>query len=709
MRCAMQTHWRAPPSSCAIRERIETATSGRELYDFVKSAEFRNAIGDKDFDKAVGSMVSADVATGGIVTPRTFLQMSQMLKGALPGLSDDYLYKIMPELSQEFGGARAGTAATSLYQQLIAGQMRTTGIKLLDDLGMVDESKADFDKNGRIVRMRPGAYKDSDTFKSDPLKGMADLIAAMKAHGITTEGAQRDELTMMFGNRNAAQMAMTLGYQFPRLQRGAQGIENTWPLGSSSDELLKNNPYDQWSKFTSSLTNLGAELGTDLMPAAIDAAHGLTTIAQSLASVFKAFPLLGALAQSGFSLGGKAADAAADIGKHTSIGALWNWITGSGAFAADSDKTWADFQKQFKPGDLNNLPDLGPVPDKASQQWFGDKNSWFRKMSYDGGGRSGGAAMAQVVNMVAGVVNLANAGGAGGAGGAGAGGIMKAAYTEGGALGGAGGLHSGGGYTVRGGDGGGLRSGGGAPSYANGGSDAPLTGGFQPHKDFRGFVSATDFYGALVRKGFTPMAARGLLGSGMFESGGGGRGGVYLDPPTDAFHKDWGTGDAAVGAMQFEGKRRYGFDPTLQSTIDHIWNELHGSEAGIFGRLQGAGSPAEAADLVNYGYERPQYPGKSRTDRQRYAAGRLMASAANSVAAVPDATTPVSEAYAGSDFGHRSHDTIQVTSHVKIGEKTIATAVQRHIVNANRQVMGASKHDLHGHMQLVDQGYQWDR
>ena len=101
---------------------------GRELYDLVKSAEFRNAIGDKDFDKAVGSMVSADVATGGIVTPRTFLQMSQMLKGALPGLSDDYLYKIMPELSQEFGGARAGTAATSLYQQLIAGQMRTTGL-----------------------------------------------------------------------------------------------------------------------------------------------------------------------------------------------------------------------------------------------------------------------------------------------------------------------------------------------------------------------------------------------------------------------------------------------------------------------------------------------------------------------------------------------------------------------------------------------------
>ena len=78
--------------------------TAKELYDLVKSAEFRNAIGDKDFDKSIKSMVAADVATGGIVTPRTFLQMSQMLKGALPGLSDDYLYKIMPELAQELRG-----------------------------------------------------------------------------------------------------------------------------------------------------------------------------------------------------------------------------------------------------------------------------------------------------------------------------------------------------------------------------------------------------------------------------------------------------------------------------------------------------------------------------------------------------------------------------------------------------------------------------
>ena len=225
--------------------------AAKELYDLVKSAEFRNAIGDKQFDKAIDAMVKSDVATGGIVTPRTFLQMSQMLKSALPGLSDDYLYKIMPELAQEFRGQQAGTAAASLYQQLISGQMRTKGLNLLDDLGLVDMNKVEFDKIGRVKSANPGFYKDADTFRSDPLKGMADLIEAMKAHGITDEFAQRDMLSNLFGNRNAAQMAQTLAFQYARLQRGAQGIENTKDIAETSADLLANNPYTQWSKFTS--------------------------------------------------------------------------------------------------------------------------------------------------------------------------------------------------------------------------------------------------------------------------------------------------------------------------------------------------------------------------------------------------------------------------------------------------------------------------
>ena len=81
-------------------------------------------------------------------------------------------------------------------------------------------------------------------------------------------------------------MAQTLGFQYGRLGRGAQGIRNTWDLDASSDELLKNNPLDQWSKFTSSLTNAAAALGTELMPSATQALDNLTVTVRALAKLF---------------------------------------------------------------------------------------------------------------------------------------------------------------------------------------------------------------------------------------------------------------------------------------------------------------------------------------------------------------------------------------------------------------------------------------
>lgn len=184
--------------------------TAKQAYDLVKSAEFRNAIGEQQFDAAVGAMVKASEATGGVVTPADWFKGSKYLRSALPRLSDRFLYTMFPELSQEFGGSSGGTALSAVYQQIVAGQMRTTGLRLLDTLGEIDESKAEFDKNGRIVRIKPGANKLGDLFATDPDQYAARIVADLKAHGITAEQDQRDWLSQIFGNRNSAQMMMTL-------------------------------------------------------------------------------------------------------------------------------------------------------------------------------------------------------------------------------------------------------------------------------------------------------------------------------------------------------------------------------------------------------------------------------------------------------------------------------------------------------------------
>jgi hypothetical protein len=236
-----------------------------DLYSLVKSSEFRNAIHGEDFDKAIDAMVRADVATAGRVGPAEFVKMSKYMRSALPGLSDDFLYKYAPELAQEFGGSSAGTSLAAVYQQVVSGQMRTTGLRLLDTLGEIDHSKVDFDKNGRIVKARPGANMLGGVFKNDPAEYAERLIGDMASHGITTESDQRDWMSMIFGNRLSAQMMMTLGYQKLRLDRGAAGISSTLPVDAAAKELLANDPTTNKNNMVSSLTNMLTSLGTITM------------------------------------------------------------------------------------------------------------------------------------------------------------------------------------------------------------------------------------------------------------------------------------------------------------------------------------------------------------------------------------------------------------------------------------------------------------
>ena len=70
--------------------------------------------------------------------------------------------------------------------------MRTKGINLLADLGMVDPNKVQYNSIGMIKAANPGFYTDADTFRSDPMKSIANIIDAMNKHGITDTPAQRE-------------------------------------------------------------------------------------------------------------------------------------------------------------------------------------------------------------------------------------------------------------------------------------------------------------------------------------------------------------------------------------------------------------------------------------------------------------------------------------------------------------------------------------
>jgi hypothetical protein len=254
------------------------------VYALVRSAEFRNAVNGPDFDKAIDMMTRAAVATGGRVNPQEFFQFSKYARGALPGLSDRFLYLYGPELAQEFKGSSAGTAMASLYKQITGGQMTTRGARLLDGLGMINRDKVEYDKHGRLLRTKPGAVVGSGEFAADPDKFAKTLYDALVKKGLDAT-QQKQWLAQIFGNRNAEQMITTLMFQHNRLDRGAAGIAQTMNIDDAAKELLKHDYDTAMNSFSSAWSNMLTKLGGPLVEPAVRALNSMSAAMNALSSI----------------------------------------------------------------------------------------------------------------------------------------------------------------------------------------------------------------------------------------------------------------------------------------------------------------------------------------------------------------------------------------------------------------------------------------
>lgn len=237
-----------------------------ELYNLVKGGELRNAITPEKFDAFVDAATRVAVATAGRVGPSEFLQMEKMMKAALPGVSDDFLFHYAPELAQEFKGSPAGTYMASLYQQIVSGNMLPKGMDQLMRLGELDPKKVEFTKDGHVKRLLPGANRFAGMFMNNPMDYAQHLVQELDAHGVHDPQIQQEAISQIFGNRNAAWMVDVLNWQKARLDRGAAGIRATETTDQAAKTLLENDPKTNLEKMNSSWNNMLTSWGTLLMP-----------------------------------------------------------------------------------------------------------------------------------------------------------------------------------------------------------------------------------------------------------------------------------------------------------------------------------------------------------------------------------------------------------------------------------------------------------
>jgi hypothetical protein len=273
----------------------------KQVFDLVKTGELRNAVSsDAEFDRSISLMTQGAIANPK-VGPAQWFQFISKARSAGMRSDDDWVYRLGPELITEFGAPAAGTAWSSLYQGIVSGKLTKSAMGEMDAIGAFDEHPdlVRRGKHGQIEGLHPGAFGSiGDAFTHNSSEGIRMLLEKIDtklerdAGGKTLDDAakkkgEEDFLTYVFGNRNAAQMALTLAEQDPRLQRGAKAADNAADVKTAAANVRAGDPNFGVAQFEAALSNLAATMGNLGMADATTSLHQLATMATGAAEALK--------------------------------------------------------------------------------------------------------------------------------------------------------------------------------------------------------------------------------------------------------------------------------------------------------------------------------------------------------------------------------------------------------------------------------------
>jgi hypothetical protein len=238
------------------------------------------ARGREEMERSFNVMAQMQSATGGRVTPADMLLAARRAKGSMQGLTTEGMRNLSAPI-QELGPEQTGTALMSMYQALVGGVMKQSAAAEFQRLGLIDTSKIEFGRAQQIKKLMPGANKLGPVMQEDPLKAADMLMDAMKRKGIDTSNANkvREELTVLFGNRNAQGLMGILTTQRGQVVKEAglaAGAKDVGALYKQSSE----GPLGKFKEYEAAMVNLRTEMGQGLLPLMTQFAQVTTPIAR---------------------------------------------------------------------------------------------------------------------------------------------------------------------------------------------------------------------------------------------------------------------------------------------------------------------------------------------------------------------------------------------------------------------------------------------
>lgn len=246
-----------------------------------------------DFKRGLDLAQKLVTGSGGALKFTDLEQLAKRGGAAFKGLSDDGVM-MLATVMQEQGGSATGTALMSLYQNLVAGRTTKKAMAMLSQSGLAELGYVEHGTVGGkpYKTMQVTGIKGEELLRTNPGQWLMTYgVDAAKKSGAKTDSEVIAFMNNLISNRTGSNLAATFTTQSLQAMRdfklvsGAMGAQQTIGTFKDTTQGRLVEMQAKWNKVLS-------ELGSTILPIAIRAAEGLTTVIKGAIKFAQEFPTL---------------------------------------------------------------------------------------------------------------------------------------------------------------------------------------------------------------------------------------------------------------------------------------------------------------------------------------------------------------------------------------------------------------------------------
>ena len=232
---------------------------------------------------------AAQISTQGRVNEQSFLGFAQQAGLAGKNLSPQGLRSMVPIIN-EVGGQRAGTALSSISNQLLGGVMPQRVVADWEKLHLINMRDVTATRTG--VRVGAGAIANSGQFAQNPVAWVeTTLIPAMQKAGFSRQ-QELTEIMRLFSRTTSQREVGIMSTQLLQIHKDYAQQLNALPTAQTVQQLYSGNVDQNVLNLQGAWNNLMSQLGTTILPTLVPIMQALTKAIQGLTDDVTAHPEL---------------------------------------------------------------------------------------------------------------------------------------------------------------------------------------------------------------------------------------------------------------------------------------------------------------------------------------------------------------------------------------------------------------------------------